>query len=235
VTTSPAERPTVLCALEFERSILSRATWSGQARIECCGPGAESVVRWSEQHGATRNAVILCGLAGGLRASAPARQAFLVSTVITAAGRQHRSQVEPATHGDDSRRTLRRAVLTSVSRIVATPAEKQALAEKSGAELVDLESGVFAEAAGVFGWRWAIVRGVSDGSEVALPAQVGAWIDSRGRTRTTRVAIDVLTKPWIVPSVLRLRANSIAAMRAVTDAAGRVLAGMMNEGSASWS
>jgi len=229
VTTSPAERPTILCALEFERSILSRAAWSTHASIDCCGPGAESVVRWAEQHGATRNVVILCGLAGGLRASAPAGQAFLVSTVITAAGRQHRSLVEPATHGDDSRRTLRRAVLTSVPRIVANPAEKQALAEKSGAELVDLESGVFAEAACLFGWRWAIVRGVSDGHDASLPAQASAWVDTRGRTRPARVAVDLLTKPWLVRGTVRLRANSIAAMRAVSDAAGRLLTGMMNE------
>lgn len=228
---SPARsRPVILCALKFERAALERANLGAQADIVCCGPGALSVVEWSEREGANRQSVILAGLAAGLRESAPPGAAYLAATIVTPTGRRYRSTFAAelcatAQRGGGST-PVRSAVLAGTDRIITTRQEKRILAEKTSAELADLESAVFAEAATVFGWRWAIVRGVSDGCNDHLPRDIDRWIDKDGRARTLRVMLSLLLRPWSIPAVLRLRRQSQAAMQSVVALVEQVLGAM---------
>jgi len=219
----------VLCATEFERSRLAAAGVGELAELVRCGPGGEGIVSWAESHDTARALVILAGVAGGLRPSVRPGRAYWVSTVFSQKGRQFQVGMAPPTPADP-RRPVIRAVAASADAIVTTPREKQAIAETTGADLVDLESGVFAEAAEIFGWRWAIVRGVSDDHETTLPAASERWISPRGRVRGWRVAMSVLRRPWIVPLLLRLRRDSRASLAAVAELLKSALSGTIDGG-----
>jgi len=224
VSASPArhgnDRPVILCALEFERAVMLRAGLDQRADIICCGPGAEAVVQWSEREGMERRNIVLAGLAGGLRESAIAGRAYLAATIIAPSGRQYRSAfaIELCSSVQrDVREPLRSAIIASVDHVVTARAAKRAIAEKTSAEVIDMESAVFAEAATIFGWRWAVVRGISDDCGDSLPWGIERWVDARGRTRTLRAILSILRRPWILPAVLRLRRNSRAAMASAAE------------------
>ncbi len=209
-----SDRVAVVCALEFERRALERAGIGEHADLLCIGAGAERVVAWCEREGAPRRRVILVGLCGALRESGVAGRGYLAATIIAPSGRQFRSDlaVQPKVKEAVARAGLRLAVVASADHVLTTPSEKRAVAEKTSAELVDMESAVFAEAATVFGWRWAIVRGVSDGCDDVLPRDIEKWVDERGRVRCARILIALTLRPWTVFTVMRLRRSSRGAM-----------------------
>ena len=86
--------------------------------------------------------------------------------------------------------------------------DERAAVARAGADLVDLESVAFAEIATDRGWRWAIVRGVSDDAGSPLPAGVESWVDRRGRSRPLRTAGAVVRHPAMVASLVRLGATA---------------------------
>lgn len=98
--------------------------------------------------------------------------------------------------------------LIGVDEIIATPADKSRLAERTGAAIVDMESHAFIEAcerlareSGV-DVHWSIVRGVSDTPDETLPAEVLNWIDGDGNTRTLRAVRDLALRPRLVPHMV---------------------------------
>ncbi len=106
---------------------------------------------------------------------------------------------------------------------LTTPAAKRAWADRSGADLVDLESAAFARIATTNGWDWGIVRGVSDGPDTTLPGDIDTWVDGRGRPRPGRVLRAVLGGRVGVGRLARLRADGIAAMSAAAVVLQRML------------
>ncbi len=108
-------------------------------------------------------------------------------------------------------------------RTLTTPEAKRAWAARSGADLVDLESAAFARVADENQWRWAIVRGVSDGPDTTLPADIDTWVDAGGRTRLGRVARAVLRGRVNLAGLMRLRADGTAAMAAAAAVIERML------------
>lgn len=108
------------------------------------------------------------------------------------------------------------AVLAGVAAPLLTPQAKHALRERTGADLVDTESHVFASICADRAVQWAIIRGVSDGPDDALPRRVSEWVDERGRSRPGRVALDLLRRPLLIPRVHRLGRSTGAALRAAS-------------------
>jgi len=115
------------------------------------------------------------------------------------------------------------AVVSCPPSTLTTPAAKQAWADRSGTDLVDLESAAFARIAETKGWEWGIVRGVSDGPDTALPCEIDTWVDGRGRSRPGRVLRAVLGGRVGVRRLARLRADGIAAMAAAAVVLERML------------
>lgn len=91
--------------------------------------------------------------------------------------------------------------LVAVDRIVSTPRDKRAAAERHGAAIVDMESHALAAWCDARGIAWTVVRGVSDTPEETLPNEVLAWISPSGQTRVVRAALDLVRKPWLVPHI----------------------------------
>ena len=199
----------VLCALRFEQRALQRHTRG--IRIECCGPAAIGVRRWFDSQACPAGAVILSGLAGSLTDQCPRGTAHVITGVSA-----HDAEVLRPTLPlpDRSARGGRECIVVSVGQPVTTPAAKRALAQKTGAHLVDMESVAFAEAATQAKVRWAIVRGVSDGIDDELPAMSRDLVDERGRARALRIAAGVLRQPSLARDLHRLGRVSGAAMRA---------------------
>jgi nucleoside phosphorylase len=106
----------------------------------------------------------------------------------------------------------------SVAAPLADADAKRAERARSGADVVDMESAAFAREAMARGWRWTIVRGISDGALDALPADVADWTDADGRTRAARVAVALLRRPALARDMARLGARSRRAMAAVARA-----------------
>ncbi|MBM4008187.1 MAG: hypothetical protein FJ285_01170 [Planctomycetes bacterium] len=172
--TDTADVVTVLCPTAFEasrvRAALGRA--GCDARVRCVGVGAHAVSRWAARERArgaalpARGAVVLlAGLAGGLRAPFVRESVWYASKVLSSDGRVFVPPLGGVGTGDAAC-----ACVVSVERVCGSRVEKAALHARTGCDLVDLESGGFCEVASALGWRFGVVRGVSDGAADALPA-----------------------------------------------------------------
>jgi hypothetical protein len=201
----------VVCPLEFEAKALRRTARERGWQLEFIGPGARRMERWAGFAVLPPGSlVVLAGVAGGLT-EAHRAGAFRVGSVTTTGGGEWRAEV-PATWHEPTVRCL------AADHVLATPADKRAAAQATGAAIVDLESAAFARVASVRGWRWAIVRGISDAVDDVLPAGIDRWTDAYGCTRLGEVATSLATRPWTIPQVIALGRRSDDAMRAV-DAA----------------
>ena len=176
---------TLLCPLEAERTALVRSpSWRGLAargseiEVAVIGPGGAAVESWFREHDLT-NAVVLVGVAGGLVERARPGEASFVGRVVAPDGRLLAEPFVPSGFGGAP------WCVVSVDAPVSTPPTKQALAVRSGAEIADMESAAFAEAARRRGRRFAIIRGISDGPHDTMPDGVETLVDRHGRTRVT--------------------------------------------------
>lgn len=108
-----------------------------------------------------------------------------------------------------------RGVLLSVDRLVATPALKRALRERTGAVAVDMESGSVLTAAAARGLPALVVRAVADTAEDTVSPELASLVDGHGRLRLARAAGLVLRRPDLWPQALRMALASRRALRSV--------------------
>ncbi|MBC7835146.1 MAG: hypothetical protein H7Y88_08595 [Phycisphaerales bacterium] len=197
---------TVICPLDIERRAVERALRLRVARSElepvitvvCSGPGTDAVRSAVTRYAAASSELVLAGLCGGLTPGEDASQE--IAEVIDSRGGHWRC-------------AERGAVLIGVDEPVCSVEAKRALAARTGAALVDMESHGFAAACSEAGVPWRIIREVSDGGGAALPRQAASWVDERGRMRGFRVLVDVLRRPWCLPALMRLGRDSKDALR----------------------
>lgn len=233
----------ILCPLEHEARVL-RACLAGRA-VRVCGPGraAETCVRGlgEDQPGL----LILAGLCGGLREGSRVPR---ITRVISTRGQVWRVPVTlalapkreagagdsgagvPGTAQGFGARSLHEgggahdgATLIGVDEIVRTARAKRALGERFGADVCDMEAHHFAYACVDVGIRWAVVRGVSDGPDEDVASGLDGLVDARGRTRVGAAVRRCVLRPWEVGGLLRLRRQSVAALKEVAGAVERLL------------
>lgn len=203
-----ARRIVVLCPMQIERRAVEKqlvAAGLGSAvQLIQAGIGKEAIVAAARAaigggaaSGPTRAGgrdapvMILAGACGALK---PVEDVPPIARVIDEHGGEWRGGLGFV----DSGRTL-----IAVDRIVSTPTEKRALADDSGAAIVDMESHAFAAECERLGAAWTVVRGVSDSPEESLPAEVLGWVTPGGDTRSMRAAIDMVCKPRLIPHIAR--------------------------------
>lgn len=178
--------------------------------------GAAAVRSWVERFDAGMP-VVLAGLAGGLRPGFAAGSAWVASAIVDESGRRW----APSWPAPPDAPT---AIIFESGTALTTPAAKLECARRSGADLVDMEAASFAQAASARGWRWAVVRGVSDDAAAALPQDIERWLDARGRLRPVQVCVSLLRRPALIGPVLRVRADGSKALRSAADLIERQLA-----------
>ncbi len=217
----------IVCPLRFEAKLLQRAWPRSNAavpRITCSGPGATGIERWaataSLPEGST---VVLAGVAGSLCESLRAGEARIIDRVISIAS-------------DETWTPTLRRTNASTMTIVGAPSiiraadERLALAQRTGAHLVDLESAAFARLASARGWRWGIVRGVSDDPATSMPDRLDRWIAPDGRTRTMAVLAALFKQPSLLRELRCLHHNSKAALEASAPLLAQLCAREMGRG-----
>jgi nicotinate-nucleotide adenylyltransferase len=184
----------------------------GKLPIVTTGPGAEAMRRafaaraeWPVRH---PRFVVLLGLAGA------------IDPAIVAGSDHACAEVVDEAHGAPPlRSTLVRgasARVVETAAVAATVEDKARLFGMVQAQLVDLESRAFAECAEAAGLRWGVVRGVSDGANDALPAELASFVDARGETRIGRVLAAVARRPALLPELMAVGRVSRSAMRSAS-------------------
>ncbi len=218
-TASFSSSMTVVCPLAFERAQLMRAWGKDSTYIFCCGPGAKNIVRFCRNL-PDDNHIILVGLAGALVPEIAVGSAHIIDEVFDPASDESFRPIPLHEGKNKTQQTIR---ITSTQHPVTTVQEKQALAEQTGAVLVDQESIAFARAISQTNCTWSIVRGVSDGCNEELPSNIGRWISKTGNIRLTRVLRTLIRQPHWLFSLRRWQRNSIDAMNNVADLVQRFI------------
>ncbi len=199
----------VVCPLEFERSMLERAGLDEVAELCCCGPGADNIKQWCLDQRDLTQPVILAGLAGALIGGLKAGTGHIVSRVVDETGE---SGWVPPLSGDLTEAAV---IATSTRAPLSGRIGRKVVNRTSGAMVIDLESVAFAMAASKLGWRWGVVRGISDDLSTLLPENIDEWVGDDGQTNWKHVMRALLVRPTLIPVVMELRQHSQQAMQAI--------------------
>ena len=205
----------VVCALEFERDRLLRAGVAEHAEILCCGPGGKRISAWADGRSQDERPIVLAGLAGGLTERVEVGSAWIIREV-----RAGNEALVPA--WIPMIEGVRFATVSCPLKSLTTPEAKRAWHRERGTDLVDLESEAFARAMLRTQRRWAIVRGVSDAVDDALPDSIDSWVDEHGRTRHGFIALAHLRRPSLVAITQRIGKQARQAMDSAAELLHRI-------------
>jgi hypothetical protein len=200
-----------------------------RAAVQVLGIGPSAVERWFRTHGerarqANGTLLILAGTAGGLRSGLEIGSAGFIGRVVADpdSGWPIGTPWVPQAPRTSS---FPRFAVAGVDAPASTAAAKRALHTRTGADVVDMESHAFAREAASRGIAFAILRGVSDGPEDALPDGLERLIHADGRTNWGGVAQLLLRRPTMLPTLRSLGRQSDAAMAAIAP----LLAALLDE------
>ena len=190
--------------------VLRRAGW----RVVHAGVGPERARVAAEAllaKGAER--LLVWGTAGGLALDLRPGCLMVPESVRDPEGRSYKLDA-------DWRETLLKAMppglavsnatIASVDRPVVTRAQKQTLAETSGAAAVDMETAAIAGFAQEYGIPWAAVRAIVDPLELDLPSVVMAARSDR--LLALEISARLIMRPREVPAI-RALARAFSAAR----------------------
>jgi adenosylhomocysteine nucleosidase len=99
--------------------------------------------------------------------------------------------------------TIYAGAIAESAQVLASAAEKSALATRSGAAAADMESAALAELAHDAGISFIVVRAIADGANTAVPTRLTNAIRSDGTVRPSSLGWLALS-PWHWPTALRL-------------------------------
>jgi len=187
----------------------------GPAVVVETGLGAEraaAAIRWLLDNFEPR-LVVVAGFSGALSPALRVGDVLLASEVVEPDDDElHWRTSVPAELGD-----LPVGRLVTVKQLVATPAEKQALAKQTHAVMVDMESAVIAEACQEWHVPCAVVRVISDTAATALSPRLVKLLSS-GRASPWRVLATVARSPRSIMELWRLARDTRVAARALATA-----------------
>lgn len=129
--------------------------------------------------------VLSAGFSGALRPDMKVGHIVMADSVIDADGSALKLDLHMAA---DPAHGLHVGPVVTTRQIVRTVAEKQALAEQTGAFAVDLESAAVAEVCRETHTKFLAVRAISDDMSTDLPPEVMAIFGSTGSVRAGAVA-----------------------------------------------
>jgi hypothetical protein len=116
----------------------------------------------------------------------------------------------------------RAGTLLTVADAVQTASEKARLWIETGAVAVDMEASVVVQWARTVNVPVAVVRGVSDGADVGVPADLAAVVEPGGRVRRVQALRAVLARPSALADAIALGRGTSAALKTVAGAIGRL-------------
>lgn len=159
--------------------------------------------------------LISLGFAGGLDPALAAGEARAVARVLGPDG-DARLPSQPC--------RLPSAVLISVAQAAGTVAEKAELRDRTGADLVDMETWAVAAVAAELGVPWLGLRAVSDSARDTLPDLVRRHVrPDLGRVQTLRIVLAALVSPRSWAPLIGLGVRSVRAGNALAEAVALLL------------
>jgi adenosylhomocysteine nucleosidase len=102
--------------------------------------------------------------------------------------------------------------IATVDHLVVDPADKRALAARTGADAVDMESAAVEEACTARGVTFLAVRAVSDSVDTALSPELVRLL-SGGRVSPWKAAVALAGKPSLLGEFRRLARDTALAAR----------------------
>jgi hypothetical protein len=211
---APVQPTTILVPRGAEAAAVRRAGTSARVVELPAGAAAASLLPAFE----VGETVIVLGLCGALR------RLNIADIVIyrRVADDAHAVALDPELV-DTLNGALRASVVDActVARVATTVSERTALAERFGAEAVDMEGTHLAAALGARGVRFAMVRVVSDDASRDLPP-IGDAIDAAGRIRPLRIALAFARAPRAAFAFVRDVRRALATLTTVARAVGEL-------------
>lgn len=170
-------------------------------------------------------ALMSFGMAGGLDPALEPGDLLVAERIVAADGRSYNADagwsallVAPPDEAPGCP-SCRLAVLAGVDRPVVSAVAKRQLRERTGAVAVDMESHVVAEAAARRGVPFIALRAIADPAGRAVPSAALAGLAPDGRTRPFAVLVRLALRPWQIPELARLAADSATALEALRGVA----------------
>ena len=149
------------------------------------------------------NALISCGLAGGLTSQMKLAQTFVAGRVI-----------DP-TSGKEWSNAAGAVALVSVPSILGAR-QKRELASKFSAQAVDMEAAAVAEVAAQAGVPFVALKSISDELDFPMPP-LQRFIKTNGSLAKARLLWFLLLRPWLWQAAIALARNSRVASLALTQ------------------
>jgi nucleoside phosphorylase len=194
--------PVLVCFAVREEAAPFRRGLPSTVTVLVSGMGAAAAERATKEKLAARDwrMVLTCGFAGGLNPALP------IGAVLCEA---------------DENFPLHQALLGAgalagrfhcAERVAVTAYEKATLRERTGADAVEMESGIIRRLCRERGIPSATVRVISDTAQEDLPLDFNALMKPNGKLSLGRLARDVLRRPRELPALMALgRQTKLAA------------------------
>jgi adenosylhomocysteine nucleosidase len=165
-------------------------------------------------------ALLSFGIAGGLDPDLHPGALMVPAVVIAPDGSRletdapWRGRLMAALAGQSTRfpQGVAEGPLAGAAEVVATPADKVRLLERTGAQAVDMESHAVAGAAAAAGLPFLAIRCVADRAGRALPRAVLGGVGPEGWVRVLSVLTGILRSPGELGGVLALARDSRRAL-----------------------
>ncbi len=171
-------------------------------------------------------ALLIFGVAGGLDPALRAGDLVLARSVCATDGRTFatdeawRERLEAAL---DGLVPVAIADFAGSERMIATPVEKAALRQATGAAAVDMESHGVALAANEARVPFLVLRAIADSAADAIPEWVLDGVAADGILDPKRIAARLFVRPWAVWSLIgaaRNNGRALSSLRRVALLAG---------------
>jgi hypothetical protein len=166
--------------------------------------------------------VLSAGFGGALQASSQIGDIFLATDVIDEAGNVWPTTWPGELPPGEWRPPIHRGRLLTVSQIIGDPNEKQRLAEKHQAAVVDMESAVVARLCARHRLPFGCVRTISDRIDTVLSKPVAELI-WEGRVSPWRLLTTVIRSPRTVREMWQLAKHTRYAAGELATALGELL------------
>ena len=196
----PARRPLVRCSA-------ARTERAYNQSLELIAEGCQGLVSF--------------GTAGGLMPSLEPGALVLADSVVRDDGKVFQAskpwleRMEKAVDG-----AVTGAAIAGSDTVIGHPEAKRALAAKTSAVAVDMESHAVARAAEEAGVPFLVVRVVADSLERTLPEWILGTVGESGGTRYGAVLSGLARHPWDLPALVGLAGDNRKAMAALRRVAG---------------
>ncbi len=169
-------------------------------------------------------ALVSFGFAGGLRPELPRGTLIVGQHLVSTASSRPLAEADRGlveqflAAAKTAGLPVQRGAIVSTDHIVADASCKAALACKSGADAVDMETKGMVEVASQAGLAWVALRAIVDTVEEILPAECLKLLRADGRVAVGRLMREIPCAPWLMWHLFWLARRTALARRHLSRA-----------------